>query len=150
MEQNNMWKRYLMRGLIISLITLFNACSQKTSRWQQVGDFYFVNETNYSISYPTEFEIFNILPKSTTFFKQTITKGGNVIVNSQISDYQVPLQNFSGTIKFNNAKCLNNNIGNEHSIQEIKNYVTERTGDNTFKFTYTFTEADYNKAAICP
>ena len=54
-------------------------------------------------------------------------------------------------IKFNDVKCLINVKENDrNSIRDIKNFVAERINNNTYKFTYTFTEADYNRASTCP
>lgn len=54
-------------------------------------------------------------------------------------------------IKFNGNRCLSNQVAtSEHSPLNIKNYVVENIDKYTYKFTYTFTEADYDRAITCP
>lgn len=35
-------------------------------------------------------------------------------------------------------------------LETLKNHTAERVSDVTYKFTYTFTEADYNRSVNCP
>jgi hypothetical protein len=80
MGQSNTLKHYLIIGLIISFGALFNSC--KDVAYVSTSDFYFVNETNYAITYELGLEKFNVAPKSTTKFtdrKQSFGGGGSVI-----------------------------------------------------------------------
>jgi hypothetical protein len=53
-------------------------------------------------------------------------------------------------VKFNGNKCWQPPYEGDHSPLDINSYVAEKIRDNSYKFTYTFTEADYNRAVICP
>lgn len=154
MEQNNTLKHYLIIGLIISLITLIGSCDKGIYRYERLAEFHFVNETNYNVTYPTSYERFNIAPKSAIIIKENIPVGSKKM-QATISDYISPLSSESATnnltIKFNNMKCLINVKEDEiNSIRNIKNFIAEKIGENNYKFTYTFTEADYNRAITCP
>ncbi len=55
------------------------------------------------------------------------------------------------TIRFNQTRCLVTTFYTEHSPLNINSYSNEgKIGESTYKFTYTFTEADYNRATTCP
>ncbi|WP_316851672.1 hypothetical protein [Pedobacter agri] len=144
-----MLKRYLIIGLIISITSMSEGCI-KDDFYDQYGQYQFINETNYNITYNTGLESFNLLPKSTTTFEEKSRGAGK---KAEESNYSSPFRHYSGdlVIKFNNQRCLVN-IKEEdvHSIRNIKNYTAERVNDVTYKFTYTFTEADYNLAVNCP
>ena len=139
--------RYLIIGLIINVILLFSSC--KDDFYDQYGQFYFVNETNYNITYNLWLEKFNVAPKSTTIYEEKTRGEGK---KSETSNFDSPIKYIGSDlkIKFNNVKCLVN-IKQEdiNSVKEIKNFNAERISNNAFKFTYTFTEADYNRAIIC-
>ena len=148
MKQNSTLKHYLIIGLIISLISIISSC--KDDFYDQYGEFYFVNNTAYIIKYNAGLERFDIPPKSTTIFKEKYRGEGKKALPS---NYNSPLRHYGNeiNIKFNNVKCLINVKENDiNSIRDIKNFVTEKIGENHFKFTYTFTEADYNRAVACP
>lgn len=143
-----MLKHYLTIGLIISLVVLLNSC--KDDFYEQVGQYYFINETNYAIAYDTGLEKFNIDPKSTTLFQENSRGEGK---SATALNFSSPFKHFGKelNIKFNNAKCLLNVQENDiNSIRNIKNFKAEKLGDNHYKFTYSFTEADYNRAVTCP
>ena len=155
MEQNNIWVRYLALGLFISLMMMGAACKKNTS-WVAQGDFYFINETKYIISYlPDGYERFNIPPQSSIMIKD-IQDNGEMV---RPEYYHSPLFNKGTTgwvpikdsfiIKFDNNKCWET-LNSDHSPLDIKNYVAEKTGNRAYKFTYTFTEEDYNRATACP
>lgn len=151
MRRNNIWMRYLTLGLIISIGILLNSC--KDYFFNMVVEYHFVNETNYSISYPVGYEKFNVAPKSTIVIIEQGKGGGKHGVAA--SDFSSPLSSISAlgifTIKFNQAKCLVDiKPDDEHSVRNIKNFVAEKIAENSYKFTYTFTEADYNRAVQCP
>jgi hypothetical protein len=138
--------RYLTLGSVISLIFLFNSC---TDTWpsKSKGIFHFVNETNYAITYTKTYSTFNVPAKSTTTYSMEIP------AESTISDYVSPLADLNEklNITFGNVKCLIDvKIDDIHSIKNIKNFTAEKIGNDLYKFTYTFTEADYNRAVTCP
>jgi len=151
MEQNNTWMRYLTLGLIISFFGILSSC--KDHFFQIIIEIQIINETNYQVTFPIGYEKYNVAPKSKITIieaSKSVGKGG-----TQASDFPSPFfsinPNNDFTIKFNQIKCLEDiKIDDEHSIRDIKNFVTEKIGENHYKFTYTFTEADYNRAVTCP
>ncbi len=148
MLQKTIWMPYLRLGIIISLTILINSCG--TDRYGQTGEFYFVNETNYHITYPKGFEKYNIAPMSTIKFNESQFSGKE---SAEPSDFKSPLVALDGkiTISFDQKKCIvNETRGNVHSVMDISNYTAERKEKRTYRFTYTFTEADYNRAITCP
>lgn len=152
MQQKTTWMRYLTLGLITSLLTMFSSCDNNMYRYVRLAEYHFINETNYAITYPIGYEEFNIKPISTTIFRQSVNSGGKGV---QVSDYISPLSSdlptYKLVIKFDNIKCLTDVKADDvHSIRDIKNFIAEKIGKNSYKFTYTFTEADYNRATTCP
>ena len=148
MKQDNTLKHYLIIGLIISITSLITSC--KDDFYDQYGEFYFVNNTEYNIKYNAGLERFDIPAKSTTIFKEKYRGEGKKALPS---NYNSPLRYYGNeiNIKFNNVKCLINVKENEiNSVRNIKNFIHEKINDNNYKFTYTFTEADYNRAVACP
>ena len=147
MEQKIIWMHYLQRGLLISIFGIFlNSCAKV--EYAQHADFYFINKTPYQISYVKGYEKFNVAANSTILIKDT----QDAVKKVDPTTYYAPFRGISlpSTIKFNQVKCLTIDAVSEHSPIEIKNYIAERIGERTFKFTYTFTEADYNQAVACP
>jgi len=152
MVQSNTLKHYLIIGLIINLIILLNSCDSDNA-YLKVGEYHFVNETNYTITFPAGHERHNIAPKSTTVFLEKFNVRGKS--GAELSDFISPFFSVSTTnilnIKFDNTKCLLDVKTNDfHSIRNIKEFVPLKIGKDSYKFTYTFTEADYNRAVDCP
>ncbi|TDG35476.1 hypothetical protein EZJ43_12675 [Pedobacter changchengzhani] len=145
--QNNTWMRFLTLG-VFSLLLFSFSCKKSGS--PKVGEFHFVNNTNYLINYKSGLEMYNLKPNSSII----IVKGDDVKGND-IDNYNVPfvfedvaLEPF--TIKFDGAKCMNVTRTSDHSVLNIASYVNEgQIGERKVKFTYTFTEADYNREVIC-
>ena len=150
MEQNNIWMRYLQIGIIISLIAVLASC--KDYFFQIIIEVEIINETNYRIDFPLAYEKYNVAPRSRTTVTQVSKSVGKN--GTKVSDFPSPFYSLNTkddfTIKFGQTKCLANiKIEDEHSIRDIKNFVAEEIGENHFKFTYTFTDADYNRAVTC-
>lgn len=151
--QNNIWKRYLMLGLIISFGLILNSCKTQIA-YGIKADFRFVNKTGYNITYDQAiFQEFNVSANDITIFSESQKTNGE-IKNANPSDYRSPFiipATDNVTVKFGSNKCLlmqsKEGINN---IRDINNFVSEKLGNNYFKFTYTFTEADYNRAVTCP
>ena len=146
MKQNSIWMRFLALGIIISLTLFINSC-QKVNHGQ-FAEFHFVNKTNHTITYNKPFEKYNVAAMSTTIVKESQSAGKNVTAES----YHRPFMEFGGIVlKFDQDKCIiDHPLDSPNSIINLKNYVAEKIGDRTYKFTYTFTEADYNRAVTCP
>lgn len=65
--------------------------------------------------------------------------------------YGTPFNNSSSlVIQFDGNKCLTMTNSSVNSLLNISNYSAEKIDAFNYKFTYTFTEADYNRATICP
>ena len=147
MKQSNIWMRFLVLGIIISLPLFINSC-QKIN-YGQFAEFHFVNKTNHAITYNEGFEKYNVAAMSTTIVKESQSAGKNVTAEG----YHRPFIDSRGSIilKFDQDKCIiDHPLDSPNSIINLKNYVAEKIGDRTYKFTYTFTEADYNRAVACP
>lgn len=145
MEQKNIWMRFLIIGGLISISLLLNSC---TKDYEQTAEFVIINNTDCKISFDERLKGYNLLPKQ--LYKSIEVMYGNKNINE--NSYRSPLY-MAGpiTIAFNNNKCLVlQTIDSEHSILNIKNFVAEKNGSRSYKFTYIFTEADYNRATTCP
>ena len=149
MEQKTIWTRYLKNGLIISSLLLFNSCTE--TEIINSGEFYFVNKTNYKITYDqVNLQKFNVNANGTTVISTSYNGGKDVNPDSYIIPLMEPTRGVVN-IQFGANKCLlKQDRNSENSILNIKNFISEKLGVRKYKFTYTFTEADYNRAVACP
>ena len=150
MRRNNIWMRYLILGLVISLIITLNSC--KDHFFSIVGEYQFVNETNYSVTYSSSYEKFNVAPNSAVVIMENGRGSGKEGIRE--ADFVSPLFSLSSadilTIKFDQTRCLTDvKVDDKHSVRNIKNFRITKMGNNHYKFTYTFTEEDYNRAMAC-
>ena len=146
--QNNTWIHYLTLGLIFSLLT--SGSCNKISEWGQEGEFYFVNKTTHKIAIIEQRLNLEIEPLQTYYLSQ-IQPSQKVV---RPEDYQHPLSEGIGTslevtIHIGD-KCLKQVKSDVNSILNIKSYTAEKLGERKYKFTYTFTDADYERAVACP
>ena len=145
--QNKIWTYYLLLG-VFSLSILGFSCKKAHL---QIAQFYYVNDTDYTIRLINQSKKHIFLPRQTTIINQDQAGDGKV----NTDDFKDP---FTNDINIEGKelifqledKCLTHTVNSEHSIINLKNYVAERVNKITYKFTYTFTEADYNRAVACP
>ena len=141
--------RFLITGLIIISTSLISC---KIIREEVLfADFVFINNTRYSISYGQGLEKYNLQPQSTIFVSiEKDGSGKNVKPENYAAPYfyesrfKLPI-----IIKINN-RCWEPTELEEHSPLNINNYTAEKLGERKYKFTYTFTDADYERAVACP
>jgi len=150
----------LIIGILISFPIL--SCN-KISEPVSDGHFYFVNKTNKDITFDFEsgrsnndvLKKYAIAPNATTLVRQWQETSETITASSFRSPF---VYEFGGygfvnpmplTIKFGNDRCLIVGWDSENTPLDIKNYVAEKTGKRAYKFTYTFTEEDYNRATVC-
>ena len=146
--QNNTWMHYLTLGLIFSLLTS-GSCNKRTE-WGQEGDFFFVNKSTLKITFIEQRLKFEIEPSKTFYLYQA--QPSQKVVKPE--DYQDPITQEIGprsevTIRIGD-KCLKQVKSDVNSILNIKSYIAEKLGERKYKFTYTFTDADYERAVACP
>lgn len=155
MQRNNIY----LRSFIIGIISISSLCCTKKVQPARFGEFYFVNNTSHIITYEYKNSVgnqgtlnkYNIQPNNTTYVEQTQESGQTV----DAADFYAPFYKdydfrFPLTVKFDNTNCGDATTDSEHSPLNIKNYVAEKLGERKYKFTFIFTEADYNKAVACP
>jgi len=143
MGQNNIWMRYLLFGAFSLFIALGFSCKQE---YTQKGIFVFVNQTNFNISAGYEPEKLTLMPNSTVIREKVQVSRKEV--NASTFRYPLSIDNMH-VVKIGD-RCIINTKDSEHSILDIKTYVAEKIGERTYRFTYTFTEADYSRAVACP
>jgi len=150
MRQKITWMHFLILGLIISLAAILSSCDKDV--YGVVTEHHFINQTNHHITYPIGYEKFNVSPQSTTTIRTNTRVGGKVVETEFHSSPLFILPSSSIlTIKFDNSKCLIDvKVDDVHSVRNIKDFSIEKVSENRYKFTYTFTEADYNRAVTCP
>lgn len=137
---------------MLFIMPMISSCGKKIIDYADIeGEFYFVNQTNYTIKVVNMQQEFNVVIGQTNLIKHL--QGGLKTVNpSSYSDpftYGMAPNDKKILIKINN-KCENVTLNSEHSILNINSYSAEKLGERKYKFTYTFTEADYNRAVTCP
>lgn len=145
MEQNKMWMRFLALG-VFSLF-FFGVSCRKIDR-EQYGEFLYVNSTNHTINILTpHVNSFSLFGLKTHVMKQNQVAGKKVAPET----FRNPFTNSNSlVIQFDGNRCLTMTNLSDHSLLNISHYSAEKIDDRTYKFTYTFTEADYNRATTCP
>ena len=143
--QNKIWMRFLMLG-VFSLF--FAGFSCKKIERKQDGEFLYINSTNHAIDFLTpHFNSFNLLELKTHLIKEYQVAGKKIAEET----FRTPFTNINSlVIKFDGNRCLTMTNLSENSLLNIKHYSVEKIDDRTYKFTYKFTEADFNRATTCP
>jgi hypothetical protein len=146
-------QRKIIKSIAFVLLFTQLGCGKKLIDHAKIGEFVFINQTSYAITYEVKIGKYNILPHSTTTVIDTQDSG----ITAEANDYSSPFNEEYMVasidplvVRFDQTKCWMVNRNSDHSLLNIKSYVAEKLGDRKFKFTYTFTEADYNRATICP
>jgi hypothetical protein len=155
MIQNKISNHFLIIGLLFSLLVMGAPSCKKTTDHAMEGEFYFVNSTSHQITFSTGFEKYNLAAKATGPIFTVSDIGDKEITASSFytpfikeQAYNIPQQPI--IIRFDNQKCtsINGNSG-AHNILDISSYNNEKIGERKYRFTYTFTEEDYNRATLC-
>ncbi|MBP8067241.1 MAG: hypothetical protein KAY27_01645 [Pedobacter sp.] len=143
--QNKIWMRFLVLG-VFSLFFFGFSC-RKIER-VQIGEFIYINSTNHTINFFTpHFNSFNLLGLKTHVIKESQVAGKKI----GLETFRTPFTNSNSlVITFDGNKCLTMTNLSENSLLNISHYSAEKIDAGTYKFTYTFTEADYNRATTCP
>ena len=152
MGQNNIWMRYLALGIVINGLLLLGCGKIRHERFQK-AEFRFVNKTNYDITYEQKgLESYHVAANKTITVNQTqdVDRVANATTYLSPFRYINAFPERYGIIEFNHTKCLKVTFDDAFGPLNIKNYVAEKMDKNTYKFTYTFTEEDYNRATACP
>ncbi len=146
MKQKTIWIHYLLIGVIFNL--LFAGFSCKKIEPDMDGEYVYINSTNHIISFLTpHVDSFKLLGLKTHLIKLH----GVARKKARPETYGTPFNNSSSlVIQFDGNKCLTMTNLSENSLLNINHYSVEKIDDWTYKFTYTFTEADYNRAITCP
>jgi len=146
MEQNNIWMRYLILGLVINCLLLLS-CGKIRHEPVKNAEFHFVNNTKHTITYNYGLDRFNLKPDNFLIFKEEQSATNGRGAETYLTPFKVLA--FDVTLTFDELKCLLISPTGAFGPLNIKNYVAEKIDKNTYKFTYTFTEEDYNRATVC-
>jgi len=147
--QKTIWMRYLLLGVFN--VTILGFSCGKISEYAQNAQFYFINDTDYKIKLINQYREYVFLPRQTTVINDEQVGDGNVDVEDfrDIFTDDISLKGKELIFQIGD-KCLKYTTNSERSIINLKNYSAEKINKITYKFTYTFTEADYNRAVTCP
>ena len=146
MEHKTTWMRYLMLGSFIFLLFIIS-CKK---HYRSTGEYHFINKTNYNITFEKGFDSYNLSPNATYTMSYGQDSGKEIDPKNFIPPLMIA-SNGGLTIRFNQTRCLVTTFYTEHSPLNINSYSNDgKIGELTYKFTYTFTEADYNRATTCP
>jgi hypothetical protein len=134
--------------LILGLISINGiGCAKKD--WTRQGEFDLVNATARKVVIADPNKTYEILPGATLHISQVQPSNKDVVVES----YEDPFTQEVGprlslTVKIGD-KCLTASKDSEHSILHIASYQSQKLDERSYKFTYTFTDADYGRAGDC-
>ena len=114
------------------------------------AEYIYINSTNHAISFFTPHVYsFKLLGLKTHLIK--LNEVGRK--KNGPETYITPFNNTdSEIIQFDGNRCLIMTTSNssQNSLLNISSYTAEKVDKYNYKFTYTFTEADYNRATTCP
>jgi hypothetical protein len=157
--QKTIWLHYLLIG--ISVPFLVAGCGKKDVEYRMRVELTFINTTDKVISFQMRSGISSSNLESVTITPRTQSKTftynvegvdkkmnpGNCCQDVLIDVYGGRgLEGVSQTLKFNNNLCVTHL--NEKSVI-LANYTTERITDRHFRYSYTFTENDFENAEPC-
>lgn len=147
MEQYNIWRRYFIIGILINILMIYGCNIIREP--SQTGEYYFINNTNYNISYSDKsFEQYNVAANQTLKITKYLSAGK--YVNETTFPGLIGHPDHLTEVRFDQTRCLKAGYFDAFGPANLKNYVAKKINKNTYRFTYTFTEADYNRAVTCP
>ena len=143
--QSKIWMRFLALG-VFSLFFFGFSCN-KIER-EQFGKFIYINSTSHTINFFTpHVNSFKLLGLKTHLIEQVQVAGKKI----GFETFRTPFTNSNSLVLvFDGNKCLTITNSSDHSMLNMSNYTEEKIDDMTYRFTYTFTEADYQRAVTCP
>ena len=143
--QNKIWMRFLVLG-VFSLFFFGFSCNK--IEHEQFGKFIYINSTNHTINFFTpHFNSFKLLGLKTHLIEEVQVAGKKI----GFETFRTPFTNSNSLVLvFDGNKCLTMTNSSDNSLLNMSNYSAEKIDDMTYRFTYTFTEADYNRAVTCP
>ena len=143
MVQKIIWMLLLVTGILSS----FYSCKESIDN-VHIDDYYFVNNTNYSMRIESFTKIDNEfrkhtynLNKDSCFFQQLEFMSGSTTGIIALSD--------SIFLSFEDIKAISflpSNQTSTFNILNINNYKFNKKSDNHFEYTYVFTENDFQNA----
>jgi hypothetical protein len=146
MQQKTTWMRYLTLGISVMIIFALLQCKGEVDYFVQ-GTYVYVNSTDSLIDVKSGVYNFKIKPNDS----HKIEQGGEGSEDVSAQNYVPPM--ISAVVKYGNEKCdtLDSGfkVGAGEGITGISNYTSEKISKRHYKFTYTFTNLDYNKARPC-
>lgn len=142
MLQKTIWMRYFTLGISMIFITLFTQC-KKHQDYLVKGTYVYVNRTNYLIEIKRGVDLFTLNPNESHTIEQ-IGEGPKDVTEK---DY-IPRFQGGEIIVYDNEMCDTLLISKE-GFTGIENYLSQKLGDRNYKFKYTFTQTDYQKAQPC-
>jgi len=146
MEQNNIWMRYLMLGAICLSVLL--SC-RKISEYWGGAEFHYINKTSRAITVELGTEAYSLEPYG-VYSVRTYQETSKEIDPNNFMPPLVKSRGVRGMVIFDTIKCLEATFDTVHSPFNIKSYINDgRIEKRVNKFTYTFTEEDYNRATAC-
>ncbi|WP_412466720.1 hypothetical protein [Pedobacter sp. KLB.chiD] len=147
--QNKIWMRFLLLGISFYLTAVNVNCGKRSVDYVQYAQYEFINKTQYSIKVieSRSPDISFKIDKGSTYSLLREQDGSDKIVTEQ--SYISPFFSSQVIIEFDNTRCLNMTSQSEKSVFNLENYSSIRMNSRKYKFTYTFTEQDYDRAVAC-
>lgn len=152
-QQNKILKLYFTIILICLSVITFSC--KKVGEPIKHAKYILVNQTQHDITFIPEFSVNNLAANKT--LEKSITTDANSYNDSPKNYFSIFGDNaaikglgLKFVVKFNGNKCWQPPYEGEHSPLDINSYVAKKVENNNYIFTYTFTEADYNRAVNCP
>lgn len=128
-------KRAIFATLVICL-GCFSGCGKKIVDYRALATFEFKNESTHTIA---------VNGGADERFKFTLDKGAAHSYEMEFGTGETVTKE-SFISPYSNATTVKIDGGREMKVQgitDLKNYSTQQIGDRHFKFTYTFTDADF-------
>lgn len=146
MLQKITWRHYLILGSYILVLNSTLSCKSDID-YVMLGDYIHVNNTDTVININGN-RSFKINSKQSHIIN-ILGDGPEVVTEKNY----VPPFTFV-VITYNDTLCDTLTSGPKAGLGEgilgIDNYTSEKVADRHYKFTYTFTQADIDKAVLCP
>lgn len=155
MKQNIIWKPFLKSGIRFSLysILLLISCRPDHISYIYYKEFVFKNETDFQLKVDA-INFFSFVDRTPENFSAYIIESKDSLTqvnsNGDMSSYRIEIAySDSVVVTFGNKKSISFTPGDHSRYNSLnfRNFNIDSVSEYRSRYTYTFTQEDYNNAA---
>lgn len=145
MEQKTIWVRFSHFGTNLLVFMVILSCNKQID-YRVRANYIYINETDSSINYPTDWDEFNVSAKD-TFIYETDFEGPESV---EADDYEPPMIGcYPCIIHYGVNLCDTLSKEEINSPLNIDNYESKKLGNRYYEFTFRFTQQMLDSTKYC-